>query len=155
MQHTPKYALNLIDPSDEFLPDPLNQNMETVETQLQAREAAEAALDTKFSAAIGSGGKNARIAWGSYVGTGESGKEHPSTLTFDFKPHLVLVSCSEGAMGPRWFLRPVLENNFMEFTWGENSVTWIARSSEANINRDQYNLAGTDYYWAAIGESLD
>ena len=50
MQQTSKYKLNLIDPSDDFSPDPLNANANTLETQLLAREAAEQALDGKVSA---------------------------------------------------------------------------------------------------------
>lgn len=152
MQHTQKYQLNLIDPSDEFLPDPLNQNMETVETQLQAREAAEAALDTKFTAAIGSGGKTARIAWGSYEGTGEYGKEHPTVLTFDFKPHLVLV---QDSYSYHLMLRGVLASISKSIyssvvSWDENSVSWHNSSPGYQLND-----SGLTFYYAAIGESLN
>ena len=46
MQQTEKYKLNLIEPKDKFLPDPLNENMEKVEGALTAETAARTAADT-------------------------------------------------------------------------------------------------------------
>ena len=36
MQHTEKYKLNLIEPSDPFLPDSLNQNTQKIEDAMAA-----------------------------------------------------------------------------------------------------------------------
>lgn len=155
MQHTPKYALNLIDPSDDFLPDPLNRNMETVETQLQAREAAEAALDTKFTAAIGAGGKTARIAWGSYVGNDEYGKEHPNVLTFDFKPVLVFVRSAD-EFNYHILMRPSQKSASnggasAQVTWGERSVSWYYSSEMAAFITYQCNSKDVTYTYTVIG----
>lgn len=46
MQQTSKYKLNLIETSDRFSPDPLNENAEKLETQLAAETQARTAADT-------------------------------------------------------------------------------------------------------------
>lgn len=45
MQQTEKYQFNLIEPSDTFSPDSLNENMEKVEAQFDAARAEAAAGD--------------------------------------------------------------------------------------------------------------
>ncbi len=146
MQHTPKYKLNLIDPSDDFSPDPLNANATALETQLAAHETRLDGMDTKFTAAIGSGGSTARIAAGSYKGNGTS-----RSLSFPFKPLVVFVGSSQGSpyAFPTVLLRGVkkgfAENDQTSFsvTWSDKGVSW---SSVFN------NVDGTTYYYVAIGE---
>lgn len=150
MQQTEKYKLNLIDPSDEFSPEPLNQNAETVEAQFQAREAAEKALDDKFTTAdaaiqknLGSGGSNARIAWGSYEGSGQCGKDHPNRLEFDFKPCLLFVH------GYAWMVRPSGYSSAGTVTWGEQDVSWWSSATGS-----QCSNSNMTYYYMAVGVSL-
>lgn len=148
MQHTQKYQLNLIDPSDTLSPEPLNQNAETVETQL-------AAVDDKFSAAIGSGGKNARIAWGSYVGNDEYGKEHPNVLTFDFKPVLVFVRSAD-EFNYHILMRPSQKSASnsgasAQVTWGERSVSWYYSSEMTAFITYQCNSKDVTYTYTVIG----
>lgn len=54
MQQTDKYQLNLVEPSDKFLPEPLNENAQKLETALatetETRQAETAALDTRVAA---------------------------------------------------------------------------------------------------------
>lgn len=153
MQHTQKYQLNLIDPSDTLSPEPLNQNAETVEAQL-------AAVDDKFTAAdaaiqknLGSGGKTARIAWGSYEGTGTYGQAKPNKLTFDFKPHLLIVTSvsAHHHIMVRGAINSITSSNAILVTWDENTVSWFS-SQEIGV---QCNTSGVTYYWVAIGESLN
>lgn len=138
MQQTEKYQLNLIDPSDDFSPEPLNENARALETQLSAHETA-----------IGSGGKTARIAFGSYVGNNEYGKEHPNVLTFDFKPVLVILV---GHVLIRGFTSSMFSGGFhVTLTWGENSVSWY----QGNGAGYQENAKDVTYSYVAIGESLN
>ena len=77
MQQTSKYQFNLVDATDDFSPDPLNQNAEKTETLIAGVESDLAALTT----AVGEGGHNCRIAFGSYQGTGTYGAGSPNSLT--------------------------------------------------------------------------
>ncbi len=151
MQHTEKYQLNLIDPSDEFLPDPLNQNMEAVEAQLQAREAAEKALDSKFTAAVGTKGKTCRIATGQYTG---AGKGKPS-LTFDFNALVVLVVPESDdnhciLMARPWTSAGGNGGDYNRVTWAARSVSWTNISTSGSLKSlcDEKDVV---YHYFAIG----
>ena len=139
MQQTEKYKLNLIDPEDDFSPEPLNRNAETVEAQLQAREAAEAVLDTKFTAAIGAGGSNARVATVSFTGG------YNRSVTFDFKPLAVLLACNSYGMG---YDTDILIRG-MGAGDTATSVSW--RNNGLTFTFGDDGLTG---YCTAIGESL-
>ena len=116
MQQTTKYQFKLIEGSDDFSPQPLNDNVEKVEQALQALETSVAqdleTLETSVAedlaevetslgsisdnvtavtAALGSHGENTRMIWGSYKGTGQYGEEHPNSITCDFIPRIVLI----------------------------------------------------------------
>ena len=77
MQQTSKYQFNLVEGSDDFSPAPLNQNAQKTEAALVAMEESltgqieemEGSL-ASLAANVGTAGKTARIAWGSYTGTG-------------------------------------------------------------------------------------
>ena len=98
---------------------------------------------------------NARIATGSYVGTGNSGNVNAVTITFDFVPKVVIVSGTEA--------HPTV------FVWGENytsafvgtpiqlivstlgnTLSFYANISGANGNK-MLNKYQTTYQWIAIG----
>lgn len=71
MKQTETYQLNLIEPSDVFSTDPLNQNMEKVEAALDTvraeAKAGDGALDTRLAVL-----EARKIVVGTYTGTGES-----------------------------------------------------------------------------------
>ncbi len=101
-----------------------------------------------------------KIATGSYVGTGCSGSDCANTLTFSFKPALVVVigwdtekeyggsltmvqgASASGDTGAG-MLTPC------DVTWDGNSVSWSYIS--ADFSWRQYNAANTTYHWFAIG----
>ncbi len=152
MQHTTKYSLNLIEPSDEFLPEPLNENTKAVEAQLQAREAAETAMEQRLNQAIGAGGRTARIAVGSYVG----GDENARTVDVDFYPIAILVA-PESGYGAQFFvlLRPYRSAfcrsvEAIEVTWTDRGASWRNTSIPGDAAKSM-NVTGANYYWAAIG----
>lgn len=150
MQHTSKYQFKLIEGTDSFSPGPLNDNMEKVEEQFEAVE--EEFLEVMTN--LGSGGNTARISCGSYVGTGTYGAGNPNTLTFDFRPLLLIwgdpvydqyttVVCMRGRdnqPGP---------NGRITTIWGNNSVSWYHNSSA----QEQANSSGVSYPYVAIGDN--
>lgn len=102
-----------------------------------------------LSTALGSGGSNCRIAWGSYVGTDKSGSKAAVVLTFPFQPILVYV-CKDQNTTSGLFLRPngacnSAANN-VAATWGADSISWYCTSSASA----QFNEAAT-YYYVALG----
>ena len=181
MLKTEKYKFNIIETGDTFSPDALNANARAVETELarveakaaadkaelQAADAAEKAelksaaaadkaelksADAAIRASLGNGGKTCRIAWGSYTGNGQYGIEHPNSLTFDFKPHLIfIISFSTYLIIERGNTESLCSSGYRcTLTWRDNSVSWFQGQSYAN----QFNTAGVTYYYVAIGESL-
>ena len=151
MQHTSKYQFKLIEGTDDFSPGPLNDNMEMVEEQFEAVEEEFSEVMTN----LGSGGNTARIIYGSYVGTGTYGAGNPNTLTFDFRPLLLIwgdpvydqyttVVCMRGRdnqPGP---------NGRIATIWGNNSVSWYHSSSA----QEQANSDGITYHYVAIGDNM-
>ena len=153
MQHTSKYQFKLIEGTDSFSPGPLNDNMEMVEEQFEAVE--EEFLEVMTN--LGSGGNTARISCGSYVGTGTYGAGNPNTLTFGFRPLLIIlgdpeysqystVVCMRGRVtqpGPNSGYR-------INFTWGDTSVSWYNTVSA----QQQANSDGITYHYVAIGDNM-
>lgn len=109
-------------------------------------------------------GGGAKIAYGTYIGDGTYGAEHPVTLTFDFEPKLLIVEPTD--MGATFqtpsgdefriallALRGVTEYRFrnvgitIKLAWNGNSVSWYEGSSERNM----CNMANKSYTYLAIG----
>lgn len=103
----------------------------------------------------------AKVASGSYVGTGEYGTSSNesivggNSLTFNFTPKLVCVHQDQG-QARLWMLNP--STRAVAFTngnstapnivdWGKNSVSWYSTS---NAN-GQLNYTATKYNYIAIG----
>lgn len=115
----------------------------------------------------------AKIATGSYTGTGTYGSSNPNSLTFDFEPKLILIPLHTGSDSyGLWYQSLVPKDNYYtiipfsnvptEYTRGAgfgvtssdvfgkkagNTLYWYNTSSAYN----QFNAAATDYYWVAIG----
>ena len=136
MQHTDKYQFNIIETSDAFSPEALNENARKLENALLEHKA-------ETIAALGSGGKTARIAYGTFNGA-------RSSITVDFKPMVM-------------FLGFIYRNSFMlhmafrncpnsltntiqlSLTWDDRSISWTDasnRQTESTVN-----------YYVIIGES--
>ena len=125
----------------------------------KADGAATSAALTNLAKNLGAAGHNARIAWGSYTGTGTTGAANPNTLQFDFYPVLVLIGDTEATSSPRnptVFLRdrikvcadPAAGNGLLVATWSDNALSWYCRS-----DNDYYQLNGKGelYRYAVIG----
>lgn len=111
-----------------------------------------------MAANLGSAGKTARIAWGSYTGDGTYGEDNPTTLTFGFYPIVVIVG-SDGfanyAENPSVLVRgrtkshgdrSSSDNSTMNLTWTDNGVSYHA--SKAFV---QNNYVDHVYCYVAIG----
>ena len=164
MQHTSKYQFNLVDATDDFSPAPLNQNAQKTEAALVAMEESltgqieemEGSL-ASLAANVGTAGKTARIAWGSYTGTGTYGASNPTSLSVGFYPVLVLVG-SVGYIGyrnwPMTLFRPspkgspeTASSEALFVTWTDASVSWYDEYGEV----EQANTNGEIYYYCVIG----
>ena len=88
MQHTEKYKLNLIEPSDPFLPDGLNENTRKLETvvsePLEGMDARVTVLEAH------------KFACGTYLGTRKEGSEI-QFVPLPFTPRAVLTHMSPGS----------------------------------------------------------
>lgn len=104
----------------------------------------------------------ARIATGSYVGTGTYGSSNPNSLTFDFEPKLVIIQeenagardkgnlhtgnvwVSESTYGTVYYYSSSIQitNQYNTLTWGSNTLSWYSSdsaSSQLNFNNSTYN----------------
>ncbi|MBD5083583.1 MAG: hypothetical protein HDT33_00555 [Clostridiales bacterium] len=85
MQQTKTYKLNLIEKTDTFSPDPLNENAQKLDTALgtkfAALDAGSDALDTRITAL-----EAHKIVVGSYTGNG-----HQQTIQLGFCPKVVII----------------------------------------------------------------
>lgn len=88
MQHTETYNLNLIETSDTFSPDPLNQNAQALEDALAgesaARASADAALDQRLVKL-----EAKHVVAGAYTGNGDSSATQ--LIRLGFTPKVVLI----------------------------------------------------------------
>lgn len=92
-----------------------------------------------------------KIVTGSYVGTGTSGSSNPNTLTFGFRPKIVLfqresaVACGIYVWGCENLLRIASGSGYANTaTTNENTLTWYGSSSSNQLN-------DATYFYLAIG----
>ena len=85
MQHTETYNLNLIETSDTFSPDPLNQNAQLLEGAVEAEAAARTAADSALSQRV-TVLEARRLVAGVFAGNGTS-----QVIQLGFTPRAVLV----------------------------------------------------------------
>jgi hypothetical protein len=139
MQQTQNLNLNLIESTDPVDWTPLNANMETLESAIVQTQ-------TDTAAALGTGGQTARIAYGSFAGTGGA-----KTLKLEFKPLLVFITVL-AATG--YYTTAVMTRecgtlytiggaNVGGIVWGDNSFTY---------SHNDYNPTdGRTVHYVAIG----
>ena len=163
MGKTTNYKLPRWEKDDFVKMDDFNAAFQTIDETLKAgadavadEAAARATAVTAVAQALGTGGQNCRIAWGSYTGNGKYGSSNPNTLNFDFKPMMVVIaSDSFGSIGSSRFIRPLTcgsdqSNNVQKVTWGEKSFSWYYPNS-TNAHLWQNNTQGYTYHYVAIG----
>ena len=97
MGKTANYGLPKWEKSDFIKMDDFNGAFANIDAALKANaDAAAGAAGAESVSAlardVGTGGKNCRVALGSYTGTGKYGSANPNTLTFPIKPVLVVIT---------------------------------------------------------------
>ena len=104
---------------------------------------------------------SARIATGSYVGTGTYGSSNPCSLTFDFVPQIVFIT-SATDYNSDFFLRGSNRSTFLASTsatsiysnvinWADMSVSWYTPISGNAMVGVQLNKKGETYHYMAFG----
>ena len=92
MQHTETYNLNLIETSDTFSPDPLNQNAQALEDAVEdARAEARAAESALNARVLSLEGKH--IKCGMYTASADAA---PMTVSLGFTPRAVFAFSPSG-----------------------------------------------------------
>ena len=99
----------------------------------------------------------AKIATGSYTGTGTYGSSNPNSLTFDFDPKLVFISlkdqrppvCAFAISGQTTFSKTNVDSSSQtnRCSFSGNSFTWY-NEIDADV---QFNISNRTYCYVAIG----
>ena len=155
--HTQHYALNRWDLEDQIIMDDFNDDNEKIDAALHDNASALSALQTTLN----THGKLTRFAYGSYVGTGESGRNHPNSLTFDFYPMFIIIM-SRAAQGrdqsPCFMMRGETVGNStktaasINLSWTDSGVSWYDVDSFSKPE-NQNNTEGVTYHYLAFGEA--
>ena len=155
--HTQHYALNRWDLNDQIIMEDFNDDNAKIDAALHDNAATLSALQTTLS----THGTLTRFAYGSYVGTGESGSSHPTSLTFDFYPIFVVIMCREiqdRDGSPCFLMRgETVANSTKQFksinvSWTNSGVSWYDVDS-FHEPENQNNAAGVTYHYFALGEA--
>ena len=118
-------------------------------------------------------GAKAKIATGSYTGTGSTGSSSPCSITMDFEPKFVFLVAGADTTDSTdgrsmWLVKdiafypqmyqssstsypqledPTTASQTFVVTWSTNSVEWYAGRSDVL----QFNVQNVAYRWLAIG----
>ena len=159
MKHTDKFDLNIIEMTDAFSPEPLNENTRALEALLAAK-----AAQADFDGLAGRVGtlETGRLLWklGTYSGNGSYGSGSRNRLEFDFMPiAIIIINTTSAFYGSRFWIR----NCIRGVTYGAGSsvtgagnvlITWGARTIEwySTDHPDyQLNKSGTSYAYLVLG----
>jgi len=103
-----------------------------------------------FKIPLASGG--AKIAYGSYIGTGLYGASNPNILTPGIKPLLLAVGgiCVPYGQTSATKWTSTYTDVSIILTWKDDSVSWYGNSS-VDVAKNQLNLKGVTYNWVILG----
>ena len=98
----------------------------------------------------------AKIATGSYTGTGTYGSSNPNSLTFPFTPKIVFLGQATSLSFSEFFYGLTIASTRIAsstggglyLTWSGSSVSWYTPNPGASY---QFNTSGYVYTWIAIG----
>ena len=107
----------------------------------------------------------ARVASGSYIGTGTCGSANPVSLVFDFVPRLILVYIADASLnGLSYFIygagmtseQIYYTNGYIAteiFSLNKKMFSWYVSSNTSDFvtAANQFNTSGQKYYYVAIG----
>ena len=151
MTNTPNLALHTWAPEDPVNVAEVNENF----LLLDQNSASIAQQFQSVAQTIGTGGHTCRIAFGSYAGTNTYGASNPCTLTFDFKPVLVIIR-TDATHYETIMLRGAGKCGTCWSSGYDNILNWANRSvSWHNTQGAEYqnNAQGHTFYYVALGYS--
>lgn len=112
----------------------------------------------------------AKVATGSYVGTGTGGADKPCTLTFPFKPKVVFISLAGldvnrcdatlplvygskyglvySSTSANWSTHSTFPLNLV---WSGNTLDWTFTLNSTSVEQRQLNILNEPYDWFAWG----
>ena len=157
MEYTENYQLPQWVESDRILMEDFNQAMAAIDEGIKAVDDTVTQGLAEVAANLGSGGKTARIAWGTYVGTGTYGPGNPTSLSFAFQPDLVLIGSVYGSFSICHMIRPLTSSlstgtsSPLTVVWEAQKVTWYNDGTVINAHIGQNNVENETYYYVAIG----
>ena len=138
---TPNYQLSQWEKSARVLMEDFNADNAKIDAALKAEAAARAAGDAALQTALGKKG-NCQLWTATYQGTGQYGKDHPSSFTFPRLPtiaciiagHITIFVPGQTAFYPLGNLL-----GHMIATWNGTTVSWYSVTGAA----EQFNARGT------------
>ena len=151
MKQTPQYQLCQWEKMDRILMEDFNRDNAKVEAALAKQDAA---LE-KYAASLTKFG-NCRLWFTTYKGTGQTGADHPNTLTFPGIPLAALIISSVGEILPLVSgMRKALyhaggtASEYITASWSGNTASWYCSGhSETQMNRQEYTYYVLAFYQA-------
>ena len=99
-----------------------------------------------------------RVSFGTYIGTGQYGPDHPNQLQFDFWPIIVIIS--DHGRDQHFFIYPQKYGDLYRddygyvydtlVDWVDNSLRWYVDGQKIDADK-QLNTIGNEYRYVAIG----
>ena len=166
MTKTTNYNLNQWDAADPIRREDFNADNAAIDAALNAIKNAEeedvqslSETVAAVAAGLGTGGENARVAWGSYIGNDQAGPNYPSSLSFDFKPvwvYIVGYSSQSRNLYEGVFLRPSVWGSgyadSLSLTWTDRGVSWYAPDGvSVGQSSCQLNMRNYTYHYIVFG----
>ena len=114
---------------------------------------------------IVSNGTGAKIATGSYTGTGTYGSSNPNSITFPFVPKVVIVTKNASLFPDSGYIIEAFiwttgiagysfERGYAftaKMELSGKTLKWYVDSTRYNYSREQLNISGIIYRWVAFG----
>ena len=136
MQRTKKWNLNLIERTDAFTPDALNENTEQLEAVLSEN------LERMDAAIIGKG--TCSVTTGSFPGNGTSGRE----IKLGFTPKFLIVKGVDNGTASINYSTPSWAFKVAGWQHVESSVTLT--STGFRLSGTAFNVTGLTTYYVAF-----
>ena len=141
---TPNYQFNQWSRDDRILMEDFNADNAKIDAAIKANADALASQGEALA-----GLSNGRVHIGSYVGTGQSGKEYPNSYTFPVMPACFFVLRGGGTYtlvgrggAP---MAAIINSGNMSLTWNGNTMSWYDVSANG-----QFNVGGAVYLVVAF-----
>ena len=144
---TPNYQLNQWSRDDRILMEDFNADNAKIDAAIAGHEGRVAALE-RCAPFWG----NCRIYASDYIGTGEFGKDHPSTMTFPKKPVWITILNDTGQVQVNILPKDIdyeyssaTSNHKVSVKWNGSTLSWYGSSA-----RVQMNALNASYYIIAF-----